>query len=152
MPRANLDVTSYEAQTRLTNLVIAKSIVEGLFVAAIAVGFYFSAFNPFFRGWTDEANANHVSGWVVNEATPFGRVETQLYVDGQFAGSLLANLPRPDVLAAGRACNEGCGFRFDTPPLVAGEHEARAYAVHASGGGLRRTLQLIGRPLRFTVK
>ncbi|HYG79415.1 MAG TPA: hypothetical protein VD861_03460, partial [Pyrinomonadaceae bacterium] len=72
-------------------------------------------------------------------------------IDGRFAGNRAADASRPDVLAAGRAADEGHGFVFDTPPLPPGEHEARVYAVHASGGGERRTLQLVDKPLTFTV-
>lgn len=130
---------------------IAKAIVEALLVGALAVGFYLTAFNPFFRGTVDEANAQHVYGWVVDERAPGARVEVQLYIDGRFAASRVADLYRPDVKSAGRALDEWHGFGFDTPPLDRGEHEARVYVAHESGGGLRRTLQLIGKPVRFSV-
>jgi len=40
---------------------------------------------------------------------------------------------------------------FKSPPLPNGEHEAQVYAVHVSGHA-RRTLQLIGKPLRFHIE
>lgn len=147
-----LRVSASEMQTRLTHLLIAKSILEALFVAALAVGFHYLAFNPYFRGWVDVADATRVSGWALNEADHAAHIEVQLYVDGRFAASRVADLARADVLAAGRAMDERHGFSFDTPPLPDGEHEARVYAVHASSGGLRRTLQLIGRPMPFRVE
>ena len=144
-------VAAPKARARLTNFLIAKSIAEVLFVGALAVGFYLTAFTPFFRGTLDYADARHVAGWVVNQAEPGRRVEVQLYVDGGFAGHRLADLSRPDVREAGRAEDTNHGFVFETPPLAAGQHEARVYAVHMSGEGQRRTLQLVGKPLMFSV-
>lgn len=140
-----------EARVRLTQLLIAKSVIEALFVATLAVVFYYTAFSPHFRGWSDVADAQEVTGWAVNEAAPDAPVEVQVYIDGRFVADGLANYSRPDVLAAGRSTTELCGFRFDSPPLSAGEHEARVFAVHASEGGARRTLQQIGLPLRFRI-
>ena len=151
MVKTGSGIAKFDARARLTHLLIAKAIAEALFVAGIAVGFYYTAFNPYFRGWSDEADARHVYGWVINEAAPYERVEVQLYIDNSFVASRQANLSRPDVLAEGRALDEWCGFSFETPTLAAGHHEALVYAVHSSGGGVRRTLQLIGRPLRFKV-
>lgn len=139
------------ARTRLAHLIIAKSVAEALLVSAFAVGFYYLAFNPHFRGSVDEAGEHRVSGWLMDEARPAEHVEVQLYVDGKFVASRLADEVRPDIRAAGRAPDERHGFTFLSPTREAGEHEARVYAVHASGGGRRRTLQLIGHPLRFTV-
>jgi hypothetical protein len=138
-------------KARLINLLIAKSIAEALFVGALAISFYLTAFTPFFRGTLDYADARRVAGWVVNQAEPQTHVEVQLYIDGGFAGNGKADLSRPDVKAAGRAEDEWHGFVFDTPPLSAGQHETRVYAVHVSGEGQRRTLQLIGKPLVFNV-
>lgn len=138
-------------KARLINFLIAKSIAEALFVGALAIGFYLTAFTPFFRGTLDYADARRVAGWVINQAEPQTHVEVQLYIDGSFAGNRRADLSRPDVKAAGRAEDEWHGFIFDTPPLAAGQHEARVYAVHMSGEGQRRTLQLVGKPLVFNV-
>lgn len=136
---------------RLTNFLIAKSVIEALFVGALAVGFYLTAFTPYFRGSLDYADARKVAGWAVNHADPQSHVEVQLYIDGRFAGHQMANQSRPDVKAAGRAVDENHGFVFDTPLLPAGQHEARVYVVHTSGEGQRRTLQLLDKPLVFHV-
>lgn len=141
---------THSAQRRLAHLLIGKSILETLLVAALAVTFYCLAFNPSFRGTLDIADSRRVEGWVFDAARPDARVEVQLYVDDRFVASAFADRPRPDVRDAGRAPDERHGFRFDINIEGAGEHEARVYAVHASGAGTRRTLQLIGRPLRFS--
>jgi hypothetical protein len=138
-------------RARLTHFLIAKSVIETLFVGALAIGFYLTAFNPYFRGTLDYADARRVAGWVVDQADPRARVEVQLYIDGRFAGNRLADVSRPDVKAAGRAEDDAHGFIFDTPHLPAGQHEARVYAVHTSGEEQRRTLQLVGKPLAFSV-
>lgn len=148
---SNETVVGPKARKRLTNYLIVKSTVEILFVGIIAVGFYLTAFAPFYRGTLDYADARNIAGWVVNKAEPRAHVEVQLYVDGKFAGDRLADVPRPDVKAAGKSVDELHGFLFETPALPAGEHEARIYAVHESGQGARRTLQLIGKPLNFNV-
>ena len=135
---------------RLNKFLIAKAMLETLFVGALAMGFYLAAFPPFFRGALDEAIAAGVAGWAVNEAAPQERVALQLYIDGRFIAHTVADKARPDVLAAGRATDELCGFVFRGPfTLDAGTHEARVYALHASGDGTRQTLQLIGKPLNF---
>ena len=138
--------------SRLTNFLIAKSIVEALFVGTVAIVFYLTTFNPFFRGALDEATPQHVYGWAVDEAAPARRVEVQLYLDGQFAGATTANLPRPDVLAAGRAEDELHGFDFTPPPLAQGEHEAKVYAVYVGRDDTRRTLHQIGLTRRLVVE
>ena len=138
-------------RARLTNFLIGKSVIEALFVGTLAVGFYLTAFTPYFRGTLDYADAQRVAGWVVNQADMQSYVEVQLYIDGQFAGHRMADQSRPDVKAAGRAERENHGFVFETPSLTEGQHEARVYAVHMSGEGQRRTLQLVGKPLSFHV-
>ena len=74
-----------------------------------------------------------------------------MFIDDRFAASAAANLSRPDVQQAGWAPDEWHGFSFPVSQLSVGEHEASVYAVHESGGGVRRTLQLLGYPIRFSV-
>jgi hypothetical protein len=115
------------------------------------VGFYLTAFAPNLRGELDEADAQRVAGWAVDHSTPGAHVEVQLYIDGNFVASRKADAARPDVLAAGLAEDDLHGYVFDTPPLAPGQHVAQVYAVHESGQGARRTMQLVGKPLRFGV-
>ena len=139
------------ARGHLTQLLVGKSIVEALFVSALAVTFIYYAFNPFFRGSVDNAENGVVVGWVVDASQPAARVEVQLYIDGHFAGRGRADQRRPDVLAAGRAADEFHGFNLKLPPLPPGAHEARVYALHTSGGGRRVTLQQMDKVARFNV-
>ncbi len=136
-------------QTRLFRLLIAKSIIETFFVGTLAVVFFYTAFPPQFHGW-GEATPDSIAGWAVNHSAPWDRVELQLFVDGKFVASGTANLSRPDVVAAGWSKDEWHGYAFSAPPLSVGDHEARVYAIHESGGGIRQTLQLVGNPIRFS--
>lgn len=141
-----------QRERKLTNFLIAKTVIEIIFVIILAAYFSYADFSPGFRGWLDIADEREISGWVVNGRATSSPVEVQLYIDNRFVANNFADRPRPDLVRAGRAESEHHGFAFETPPLNAGEHEARVFAVHASRGGVRRTLQLIGAPLRFRVE
>ena len=136
---------------RLSNLLIAKSILDTIFVGTIAVVVYTRAFPPTFHGWGEAVVASQsISGWVVDDADPWRRVEVQLFVDGKFVGTQLAQLSRRDVVAAGWAKDEWHGYDFAVKGLSEGMHEAKVYALHQSGN--RYTLQLLGDPIPFDWK
>ena len=133
----------------LVHVLIGKSIFETLLVVSLAVFFFLDAF-PRFHGW-GEATPQGISGWVVNNRAPWHRVEVQLFVDDKFVSRALANQSRPDVAAAGWSKDEWHGYTFPISSVQAGAHEARVYALHDSGQGARKTLQLVGDPIRFVV-
>lgn len=139
------------SRRKLLQLLIGKSIAEALLVTAIGAGFYLVTTNPNLRGWLDQADAQTVSGWAVDEQNSGARVEVQLFIDEKFVEHRVAADFRPDVRQAQRANDDWHGFVFKTPLLAPGEHEARVYAVHRGTTTARRTLQIIGRPLRFRV-
>lgn len=139
-----------KSRGRLIHLLLSKSIAEALLMAAVTVAFFFVTTNPGLRGVLDKADKLAVTGWAVNDNDRAARVELQLFVDDRFVSVGVANQYRPDVHDANRAGDDWHGFSFSTPPLAAGRHEARVYAVHANGGGARVTLQLIGKPFRFS--
>jgi hypothetical protein len=87
----------------------------------------------------------------VNNASPWERVEVQLFVDGKFVAQGRADQSRPDVAAAGWARDAWHGYTFLLKSVQAGPHDARVYAVHNSGNGSRKTLQLLGDPIGFSV-
>lgn len=139
-----------QAHSRLTNLLIAKSIAEAVLVGALAVVFFFVAFPPYFEGW-GEATPHSIAGWAVDRRHPSQPVELQLFIDDQFVATSFATLPRPDIVAAGKAADEKHGFSFEIPTLREGNHTANVYAVHTSGRGARKTLQLLGNAIQFSV-
>jgi hypothetical protein len=137
----------------LINILIGKAIIETLLVGAISVGFYISAFPPTFHGWGEAIPSSRtISGWAVNSASAWERVEVHLFVDGKFAANQTANDSRPDVKAAGWAKDEWHGYSFQLPEMSPGQHQAHVYAVHGSGNEKRYTLQLLGDPLAFEVR
>jgi hypothetical protein len=135
---------------RLAHILIGKSIVETLLVGALAVFTFITVFPPYFHGW-GELTATGVSGWAVNNASPWERVEVQLFVDGKFVASAIADQPRPDVVAAGWAKDQWHGYNFRLPRQSPRYHEARVYVLHDSGSGKRKSLQLVGQPISFFV-
>jgi hypothetical protein len=137
---------------KLVNILIGKSIIETLLVGAIAVGFFVRVFPPTFHGWGEaRSESMSIAGWAVNNASPWDRVDVQLFVDDKFVAAQVANLSRPDVKKAGWALDEWHGYRFQLSGLPAGSHVAKVYAVHGSGNGVRYTLQLLGDPITFEV-
>lgn len=136
--------------SRVVHLLIGKSIVETLVVGALAVFTFISVLPPFFHGW-GEVTETGISGWAVNNAAPWERVEVQLFVDGKFFVAVTADQPRPDVSAAGWAKDQWHGYTFPISSVSPGVHEARVYALHDSGSGTRKSLQLLGEPYSFGV-
>lgn len=135
---------------RTMQFVFAALVCVTLAAGAYAVWVEYDAFPPHFRGFGEVTRKGEVAGWAVDVSRPGARVEVELYVDGRFVAHGAATLPRPDVVAAGRATDPACGYRFPLPMLAQGTHEARIYALHAPGGGAdRRTLKQLGDPLRF---
>lgn len=135
---------------KLVNLLIAKSILETIFIGTLAVIVYAKLFPPTFHGWGEAVvESRSISGWVVDNAGPWRRVEVQLFVDGKLVGTQVAQLSRPDVLAAGWSKDEWHGYSFVVSGLGVGMHEARVYALHQQGD--RYTLQMLGDPIRFEV-
>ncbi len=135
---------------KLVNLLLAKSIIETIFVGALAVVVYTKLFPPTFHGWGEAVvESRSISGWAVDNADPWRRVEVQLFVDGKLVGTQVAQLSRPDVVAAGWAKDEWHGYSFVVSGLSVGMHEARVYALHKSGE--RYTLRMLGDPIRIEV-
>ena len=135
---------------RLVHVLIGKAIVETLVVGALAVFTFVNVFPPYFHGW-GEVTDNAISGWAVNNASPWERVELQLFIDGQFVSAGIANQSRPDVSAAGWAKDPWHGYTFRLKSLSIGDHTARIYALHDSGAGARKSLQLLGDPIPIVV-
>lgn len=136
--------------SRTMQTVCAALACLTLAVGAYAVWAEYTTFPPHFRGFGEVTRQGEVAGWAVDASRPGARVEVELYVDGRFAAHAAASLPRPDVVAAGRAADANCGYRFTLPPLAAGAHEATVYALHAPGPADLRTLKQLGDALHFT--
>jgi len=136
--------------TTLVNVLIGKSILEPLLVGALALFGFMTVLPPYFHGW-GEVTETGISGWAVNNAAPWDRVEVQLFIDGKFQGQAVANESRPDVFAAGWAKDQWHGYTFPVSSHMTGSHEVRVYALHDSGDGRRKSLQLVGDPIHLVV-
>jgi hypothetical protein len=135
---------------RLVQTLIGKSIAETLLVGALAVYAFMTLAPPTFHGW-GEVTASGISGWAVNNASAGERVVVQLFVDGVFQATQISNQSRPDVQQAGWSQDEWHGYDFPLASVSPGRHEARIYALHASGSDSRKSLQLLGSPIPFEV-
>jgi hypothetical protein len=136
---------------KLVHLLIAKSILDTIFVGVISVVVYMRVFPPTFHGWGEAVvEARSISGWVVDDADPWRRVEVQLFIDEKFVGTQMAQLSRPDVVAAGWGKDEWHGYSFVVSNLSPGTHEGKVYALHQSGE--KYTLQMLGYAIRFNVE
>ena len=136
---------------KLVNLLLDKSILETIFIGTLAVVAYTKLFPPTFHGWGEAVvESRSISGWAVDNADPSRRVEVYLFIDGNLVGTSVAQLSRPDVVAAGWAKDEWHGYNFVLNDLSEGTHEVRVYALHQSGE--RYTLQMLGDPIRFDWK
>src|ERR1041385_8875515 len=118
-----------KSRARLIHLLISKSVAEVLLISAATIAFFFVTTNPGLRGVLDQADKQVIMGWAVNDNDPAARVELQLFVYNRFVSVGVANQYRPDVHEANRAADDWHGFSFQTPPLSAGQHEARVYAI-----------------------
>jgi hypothetical protein len=141
---------------KLVHVLIGKSILETLLVGALGVITFITVLPPYFHGW-GEVTESGISGWAVNNNSPWERVEVQLFVDGIFVGDGIADKYRPDVSSAGWAKDEWHGYTFvlnSLPDRVPAAliHEARVYALHDSGDRVRKSLQLLGKPIWFSVR
>jgi hypothetical protein len=152
-PSSQLIAITPRAGARLSHVLMAKSLAEVVFLAALVTAFSYSHFNTHFRGSLDVADARAVGGWALDESAPDAPVEVELFIDGHFVARRRADAPRPDVLAAGRAASPGHGYVFETPrlPPRAGEYEARVFAAHAGADAAHATLQQVGETKRFRV-
>jgi hypothetical protein len=135
---------------RTSHTVFAALACLTLAAGAWAVWAEHGAFPPALRGFGEVTPRGEVAGWAVDSSRPAARVEVELYLDGRFAAHAAATLPRPDVVAAGRADDESCGYRFALSALAPGPHEARVYALHARAAGAAPTLKQLGDTLHFT--
>lgn len=133
----------------LVHVLIAKSIIETLFVSTLVVVYFLDVF-PHIHGW-GEVTPPTISGWALNSRNPKERVEVQLFIDDKFIARTIASQSRPEVVAGGWSTDEWHGFTIPVSRVESGYHEARLYAIHDSGRGARKTLQSVGHPLRFQV-
>lgn len=68
------------------------------------------------RGYLDEGSPMAVRGWASDPSDSDGPVEVQIYLNEKLAATLRADLPRPDVAAAGVGGWPATFILFHPPP------------------------------------
>lgn len=130
-------------------MLLAKAVLDFVLVVWLAVSFYFAAFVPVGEGRIEKIDGELRGRFVASRQERGG--EVQLFVDGVYFGasrvSCGAEEMKPDARRAA-----GCEFSFALPPLAAGDHEAAAYVSGADVGEARRSLRIIGEPVRFRIE
>ncbi|MET0623988.1 MAG: hypothetical protein ABW250_13470 [Pyrinomonadaceae bacterium] len=143
---------SRPSRGRIAKLVVAKLALDLVFVGAFALYTHAVTFGRDFDGALEHADGRGARGWVVDLEQPGEPVEIQLFENGRFVASTIADEPRTDT-DPGTAHGAGRrGFTFKFERVLYGEHAVSVYAVRTGRGGLRRTLQEVGGAINFAWK
>lgn len=134
MTESNLSVPA-----RLLRAVTIKTALELALLCVIATVAAFSNFSPLLRGAVDIATREQVAGWAYDPGSPGESIEVQVFIDGRFVASGLADRPRPDLVAAGAAADPNHGYSVTIAgiPIPSGRHTVQVYAVRPSAGEAR---------------
>lgn len=137
--------------TKLLRAIIAKSFVEVVLVCVVASLAAFSTFSPQLRGAIDVADQARVAGWVNDPRSPEKSLEVQLFIDGKFVASKLADAPRDDLVKAEVTTRPNHGFDFEVGQLnlSPGKHSAQVYAVREAAGESKILLPISALPVTF---
>lgn len=84
-------------------------------------------------------NGIYVHGWAFDPDTVNEYVGIQVYLNGEYWKTIVANTSRPDVHAA-HGCGENHGFAFDIPITEAGTYSVHLYAVNTTAGAANRDM------------
>jgi hypothetical protein len=132
------------ARGRIAKLVAAKLALDLVFVGASALYTHAVTFGRGFDGALEHADGRGARGWVVDLERPGEPVEVQVFENGRFVAAVLADEPRADDATGARR-----NFTFKFARDLYGDREIRVYAVRASRGGERRTIQQFGERINF---
>jgi hypothetical protein len=137
--------------SKLLRAVIAKSFVEVILVCVVATLAAFTTFSPRMRGAIDVTDQRRIAGWVHDPQSPAQAIEVQLFIDGKFISTMLADLRREDLVRAGVTAlpNHGFSFSLESANLPSGEHSAQVYAVRAAAGANKVLLPITTVPPTF---
>ena len=102
---------------RLLKGVVAKLLMDLIFVCLVVSLTAFSHSSPLVRGRIDVMDAGRLAGWVYDPRSPDEAIEVQLFVDGRFAAARIADEFRPDLTEARAAKGPNHGFSFDLSQL-----------------------------------
>jgi hypothetical protein len=98
-------------------------------------------------GSLDFTDAKTLSGWAYDENKGSNPVTVHIYLDGNFLGQAIANVPRNDLVDSLGSPNHG--FSYQLPgALSAGVHSVRVYALN-DGNDIHP--ELMNSPRTFTI-
>ncbi len=139
--------------SQLLKAILAKSVIEILLVCAVVTMAAFSNFSPLLRGAIDLADQNRVAGWVHDPLSPEEAIEVQLFIDGRFVASTIADQRRDDLVRAKATTKPDHGFAFEIGGLKLdhGLHSAQVYAVRSAAGSSKALLPISKNPLAFHI-
>lgn len=139
--------------TKLLRVIIGKSFVEVALVCVVASLAAFTTFSPQLRGAIDLADQTRVAGWVNDPRLPETALEVQLFIDGKFIASRLADDRRDDLVSAGATTrpNHGFSFALEQFKFSAGEHSAQVFAVRDAAGASKILLPVTAAPKNFQI-
>lgn len=153
LPRPDPLLRGRQRSAGLLYLIIAKSTIELLLLAGIASYVGWFTFHPLIHGVIDTASAEEVTGWAFNPEAPLASVEVQLFLDGRFFASRMADQARPDLVSAGVTTRPDHGYRFPIPPaaLTAGRHTVEVFVLQPALNGYQTLIPLATKPRSFVV-
>lgn len=105
-----------------------------------------AAAGPDIRGFLASATATRVIGWACDTRLPDSAVRIDILVDDTLIASATADLPRPDIVAAGIGTTGRYGFDFSLPQPLDEAQLARVQALAVTADGRQRALLRIGQP------
>lgn len=143
---------SRAARGRIARLVAAKLALDLLFVGGFAIYTHAVTFGRDFDGALEHADGRGARGWVVDLERPGEPVEIQLFENGRFVASTVAEEFRTDTDARTTHSAGRRGFTFKFERDLYGERTVSVYAVRTGRGGERRMLQAVGEPINFAWK
>lgn len=134
---------------KLTRLLLAKAALDFVIVVWLAASFASATLTPIEAGRIEKIDGE-VRGRFTAKAQ-HRDADVQLFIDEVFVTSTRVRCEAEDVKADARAASP-CEFSFALPPLAAGDHEAAVYVAGADAGEARRSLRIVGEPVRFRVE
>ncbi len=140
------------ARGRIAKLVAAKLALDLLFVGGFALYTRAVTFGRDFDGALEHADGRGARGWVVDLERPGEPVEIQLFENGRFVASTIAEELRTDTDTTTTHGEGRRGFTFRFERDIYGDHTVSVYAVRTGRGGERRMLQAVGEPINFAWK
>jgi len=84
-------------------------------------------------GKIESVTGTTITGWAYDPDAPTSPAEFDIFVDGKYYTTVLADVNRPDLAATLGAAGTAHGFEVALPPLTFGTHTITAYAAESQG-------------------